>query len=151
MANYTGEQLYGAGVDIPELTAGTQYNFVMAIPTELRGSGYFVIETTLNSNGNYGGRPTNAIGVYSDFVNEPEGGFLTSSYVSSIVCTRTSPDAVSYKFTPTVTIAAGSSKMRSTGGIGLELTTTVIPATNHITTQGGDSIITQNGDQIIIN
>ena len=72
-------------------------------------------------------------------------------YVSSIVCTRTSPDAVSYKFTPTVTIAAGSSKMRSTGGIGLELTTTVIPATNHITTQGGDSIITQNGDHIIIN
>lgn len=122
MATYTGAQLSGDGIDNPTLTAGVQYTFVMAIPVNLSGSGYFTMETKTDANNSYDGKPTNAIGVYADLVNIPTGGMITSSYVSSIVCRRTPPDAVSYKFTPTVTVAAGTSKMRSTGNIGLELT-----------------------------
>ena len=45
MATYTGAQLSGEGIDNPTLTAGVQYTFVMAIPTNLSGSGYFTMET----------------------------------------------------------------------------------------------------------
>ena len=69
--------------------------------------------------------PTNAIGTYTDFVNTPLIGFITSSYISSIVCTKSTPTAVSYKFSPTVTIAAGSSMLRSTGNIGLQLNASI--------------------------
>ena len=122
MATYTGEQLSGEGIDNPTLTAGTQYTFVMSIPTDLSGSGYFTMETITDSVNEYDGKPKNAIGTYSDLVNIPAGALITSSYVSSVSCYRKPPTAVSYKFTPTVTVAAGTSKMRSTGNIGLELT-----------------------------
>ena len=125
MANYTGEQLSGAGIAIPELIASTQYQFVMVIPTTLNGSGYFTVETVKDADGFYNSTsPTNAIGIYTDFVNTPLIGFITSSYISSIVCTKSTPTAVSYKFSPTVNIAAGSSRLRSTGGIGLQLNST---------------------------
>ena len=122
MATYTGAQLSGEGIDNPTLTAGVQYTFVMSIPVNLSGSGYFTMETITDANNSYDGKPTNAVGAYANLVNIPTGGMITSSYASSIVSRRTPPDAVSYKFTPTVTVAAGTSKMRSTGNIGLELT-----------------------------
>ena len=242
MADYTGAQLSGAGIAIPELTAGAEYRFVMVIPTTLNGSGYFTVETVKDAKGFYdsststiigsllatntvtcdigtdaspytatikdvpggafstdgdgsgleiaitstgwdgvngsgtgvltkvvvvdGGNnyavgdtitiargtpgvqglgftnadnpliitlsevnlstsPTNAIGTYTDFVNTPLIGFITSSYISSIVCTKSTPTAVSYKFSPTVTIAAGSSMLRSTGNIGLQLNASI--------------------------
>ena len=122
MANYTGAQLSGAGTPIESLTAGVTYDFVLVKPSNLSGSGYFTVETVRNENGFYDStRPTNAVGTYTDFVNTPLIGFITSSYISSIVCTKSTPTAVSYKFKPTVTIAAGSSMLRSTGNIGLQL------------------------------
>jgi len=126
MAEFTGDQLSGAGVAIPELTAGTEYQFVMVIQPALKGSGYFTVETVRGVNGFYDSTsPTNAIGTYAEFVNTPLIGFITSSYISSIVCDKSTPNAVSYKFSPTVTVAAGSSMLRSTGGIGLQLNATV--------------------------
>ena len=131
MAEFTGDQLSGAGVAIPELTAGTEYQFVMVIQPALKGSGYFTVETVRGVNGFYDSTsPTNAIGTYAEFVNTPLIGFITSSYISSIVCDKSTPDAVSYKFSPTVTVAAGSSMLRSTGGIGLQLNATVFVFTN---------------------
>ncbi len=123
MATYTGEELSGDGIDNPLLTAGVEYTFVMAIPTNLSGSGYFVMETIPNATGSYDfTKPTNALGQYASLTNIPTDGLITSSYKSAIVCHRNPPDAVSYKFTPDEDVVAGTSKMRSTGGIGLELT-----------------------------
>ena len=50
MATYTGAQLSGDGIDNPTLTAGVQYTFVMAIPVNLSGSGYFTMETKTDAN-----------------------------------------------------------------------------------------------------
>jgi len=140
MATYTGAELSGDGVDNPTLTAGVEYTFVMVIPTNLSGSGYFVMEQITNSTGSYtdwwndtgsfppysgstsGSDGTNGSGSYVSMSNIPEGGLITSSYGSAIVCKRNPPDAVSYKFIPAANVLAGTSKMRSTGGIGLELT-----------------------------
>ena len=131
MADYTGEQLSGAGIAIPELIAGTEYQFVMVIPTTLSGSGYFTVETVRDEMGFYNSISlTNAIGTYTDFVNTPLIGFITSSYISSIVCDKSTPTAVSYKFSPAVTVPAGTSLLRSTGGIGLQLNATVFVFTN---------------------
>jgi hypothetical protein len=61
-------------------------------------------------------RPSNALGSYATFVGIDIDTLITSSYISSVVV----PSGVSsYKFTPTATVAAGSSMLRATGGVTL--------------------------------
>ena len=121
MATYTADQLSGEGIYNPTLTAGVQYTFELTVPLTLSGSGYFTMQT-ITDNNSYSGKPTNAIGAYADLTLIPTGGLITSSYVSSVVCTNKSGSNAIYKFTPTVTVASATSRMRSTGGISLELT-----------------------------
>ena len=153
MADYTGTQLSGAGTPIEALNAGVTYDFVLIRPLNLSGSGYFTMETVRNENGFYDStRPTNAVGVY-DFTTEP-GSILTpisSSYIMSSVVVPTSDNTSSFTFTPTENIAISSSFLRTTGGVTLTISGGGGGSTNHIITQGGDSIVTQNGDHIIIN
>ena len=124
MASFTGKQLSGAGTPIPALIAGNVYNFRLLTPQSLSGSGYFTMETVRDADGRYDStKPTNAIGTY-DFAT---GGNaietpVTSSYIMSGDVTPTSDRTGSFIFTPTANIVAGSSMLRTTGGIGLELT-----------------------------
>ena len=121
MPNFTGTQLRGAGTVGLALTAGTTYEFVMVVPDGLSGSGYFTFETVKNSRGNYSGSATNALGVYSNLVNIPSGSLIKDNFKSSIVVHKTSPTAVSYRFTPASNIEFGDTMYRSTGNIGLQL------------------------------
>ena len=123
MASFTGKQLSGAGTPIPALTAGSQYNFRLLTPQSLSGSGYFTMETVRDADGRYDStKPTNAIGAY-DFAT---GGNaietpVTSSYIMSGDVTPTSDRTGSFIFVPTENIVAGSSMLRTTGDIKLEL------------------------------
>jgi len=123
MASFTGKQLSGAGTPIPALTAGSQYNFRLLTPQSLSGSGYFTMETVRDADGRYDStKPTNAIGTY-DFAT---GGNaietpVTSSYIMSGDVTPTSDRTGSFIFVPTENIVAGSSMLRTTGDIKLEL------------------------------
>ena len=121
MPNFTGAQLRGVGTVGLALTAGTAYEFVMVVPDGLSGSGYFTFETVKNNQGNYSGSATNALGVYSNLVNIPSGSLIKDSFKSSIVVHKTSPTAVSYRFTPASNIEFGDTVYRSTGNIGLQL------------------------------
>lgn len=121
MPNYSGAQLRGAGQPIPALTKNTQYTFVMVVPTHLSGSGYFTVETVKNNTGSYAGQERNASGSYANLVNIPSGSLIKDDYKSSIVVHKTSPVAVSYKFTPAVNVAVSSSMLRSTGNIGVQI------------------------------
>jgi len=120
---YTAKQLSGAGTPIPALTAGSQYNFRLLTPQSLSGSGYFTMETVRDADGRYDStKPTNAIGTY-DFAT---GGNaietpVTSSYIMSGDVTPTSDRTGSFIFVPTENIVAGSSMLRTTGDIKLEL------------------------------
>lgn len=123
MASFTGKQLSGAGTPIPALIAGNVYNFRLLTPQSLSGSGYFTMETVRDADGRYDStKPTNAIGTY-DFAT---GGNaietpVTSSYIMSGDVTPTSDRTGSFIFTPTANIVAGSSMLRTTGDIKLEL------------------------------
>lgn len=117
MATYNANQLSGAGTPIEALTGGNEYEFTIGAPT-CSGSAYFTVETVRNSSGYYGGQPTNALGLYSDFVSINQDTLITSSYISSVVVPG---GGGSYKFTPTSNVAISSSFLRGTGGITLNI------------------------------
>tara|TARA_R110000803_G_scaffold16360_3_gene44876 strand:+ start:438 stop:1583 length:1146 start_codon:yes stop_codon:yes gene_type:complete len=118
MASYTANQLNGAGTPIEALNSGSSYVFEITSST-CTGSAYFTVETVRDSNGFYDStRPTNTLGLYSDFVNLNQNTLITSSYISSVVV----PEGEnSYKFTPSSDIAISSSFLRGTGGITLNI------------------------------
>ena len=119
MASYTANQLNGAGVLIEELTGGVSYVFTIGNTTST-GSAYFTVETVRDNNGFYDStRPTNALGLYSSFSNIDQNTLITSSYISSVVVEN---GGGIYQFTPDSTVAAGSSYLRATGGMTLEIT-----------------------------
>jgi len=123
MAIYTGAQLSGAGILMEGLNAGVTYDFVLLRPISLSGSGYITMETVRDAQGFYDStRPTNAIGVY-DFTTETDSvvGAVSSSYIMSGVVSPTPDNTSSFTFTPTADIAARSSFLRTTGGIGAEV------------------------------
>ena len=118
MASYTANQLNGAGTPIEALNSGSSYVFEITSST-CTGSAYFTVETVRDSNGFYDStRPTNALGLYSDFVNLNQNTLITSSYISSVVVPG---GESSYKFTPSSDIAISSSFLRGTGGITLNI------------------------------
>ena len=117
MALYNANQLSGAGTPIEALIGGDEYEFTIGAPT-CSGSAYFTVETVRNSSGYYGGQPTNALGLYSDFVSINKDTLITSSYISSVVVPN---GGGSYKFTPTSNVDISSSFVRGTGGITLNI------------------------------
>jgi len=123
MASFTGKQLSGAGTPIPALTAGSVYNFRFLTPPFLSGSGYFTMETVRDVLGFYDSTsPTNAVGTY-DFATGGDAVLtpITSPYIMSGVVSPTSDRTGSFIFTPTENIVAGSSMLRTTGDIKLEI------------------------------
>jgi len=112
MATYTAEQLNGAGTPTEELTGLKRFS----LNNPLSGSAYFTVETFQRVGGTYNSSPANALGSYGTFVGIDVNTLITSSYISSVVVP---PGASSYTFTPTTTVAIGSSMLRATGGITL--------------------------------
>jgi len=118
MASYTPIQLNGAGTPIEELTGGVSY--VFNIDLKISGSAYFTVETVRDGDGFYDStRPTNALGLYSSFSDIDQNTLITSSYISSVVVEN---GGGIYQFTPDSTVAAGSSFLRATGEMSLEIT-----------------------------
>jgi|TARA_R110000824_G_scaffold356493_1_gene543756 hypothetical protein len=118
MASYTANQLSGAGVLIEELTGGVSYVFSIGNTTST-GSAYFTVETVRDNKGFYSTQPTNALGLYSSFSNIEQNYLITSSYISSVVVEK---GGGVYQFTPDSTVDAGSSYLRATGDMTLEIT-----------------------------
>jgi len=119
MANYTAEQLSGAGTPIEVLTGGVSYVFTIGNTTST-GSAYFTVETVRDDNGFYDSTiPTNALGLYSSFSDIDQNTLITSSYISSVVVEK---GGGIYQFTPDSTVAVSSSYLRATGDMTLEIT-----------------------------
>ena len=123
MGSYTAENLSGRGTEMEALSAGVEYTFVLKRPVNyLSGSGYVTVETIPNTNGNYGGKDTNALGIYNlETGVEGPDGLVTSSYVSSVIVHPTSNYTSSYSFTPTADLLISSSMLRATGGIYIDI------------------------------
>ena len=123
---YSADELNGAGIliDVPLNASGVEvpYTFVIARPSGLSGSAYFTLETKRNSEGNYSGINSNVLGTY-DFSVEPEGtgGFVTSSFIASMVVNKTNDLTSSLKWTPDSTQDANTLFIRLTGGCGLTI------------------------------
>ena len=111
MASYTSEQLR-LGTPTEELIGNK--TFTLTNPST--GSAYFTIETIADSTGSYSTQPTNALGVYSNFISINEDSLVTSSYIASVVVPE---GQSSFQFNSTVGVAISSSKLRATGGISL--------------------------------
>ena len=109
MASYTTAQLQGPGI----LTEALSGNKTFTFTNQNEGSTYFTIETVRSSSGEYDNTsPTNALGVYSNFVNINEDHLVTSPYIASVVLPSGSS---SFQFNSTVNVAANSSHLRATG------------------------------------
>ena len=112
MASYTSEQLRGAGTPIEAINGNTTFTL-----TNPSSSAYFTIETVRNSNGFYSSSsPKNSLGVYSS-LNQVKS-LVTSSYIASFVVPT---GGGFFDFNPTTNISTGTSMLRATGDISLEI------------------------------
>jgi len=111
MASYTKSQLREGTPT--EVLSG---NKTFTLTNNSTGSVYFTIETIANNTGSFSGKPTNAIGVYDQFVSIDEDSLVTSSYIASVVVPE---GESSFRFNPTVNVAESSSLLRGTGEISL--------------------------------
>ena len=109
MASYTKLQL-SEGTPTEALSGNEIFN----LTNNSTGSVYFTIETVADNTGSFKGKPTNAIGVYDQFVSINENSLVTSSYVASVVVPQ---GESSFRFNPTVGVAISSSLLRGTGEI----------------------------------
>ena len=138
MATYTAAQLNGAGTPCEEVSGLTL--FEISSSTELVA--YFTMETVRNSNGFYdNSSPTNGLGTFSNLNNVIS--LITSSYIASICVGFGSG---SFEFTPASDIQTSSSFFRGTGGISIGVSGSLI---SHLLTEGGDFLITENGNDLI--
>ena len=123
MATYTPEELSGQGTPTEALTAGTEYIFTLLSPNILLGSAYFTFETVRNANGFYDPTsPTNAVGTLasaSGVQNPIQSPYIFSEVINSITS--------SFTFTPTADVAVGSSYLRTTGGVSLDINPSIPP------------------------
>mgnify|MGYP006097514693 FL=1 len=123
---YSASELNGDGIliNVPLSSSGveTPYSFIIARPSNLSGSAYFTLETKRNSNGDYSGSDANVLGTY-DFSIEPDGisGFVSSSFIASVVVAITPDLTSSFQWTPTSTQIADVIYVRATGGCALSI------------------------------
>jgi len=114
MASYTKSQLREGTPT--EVISG---NKTFTLTNNSTGSIYFTIETVADNTGSFSNKPTNAIGVYDQFVSIDENSLVTSSYIASVVVPE---GQSSFRFNPTVNVAESSSLLRGTGEISLVIT-----------------------------
>jgi len=114
MATYT--QLGGQGVPTEELSGEKTFLFGNSLDATV----YFTMEQVRNADGFYSGSiARNAEGTFGSFTGLDENDLITSPYKWSIVIPPNSTTALN--FTPTATVAAGSSMLRATGDITLTI------------------------------
>tara|TARA_R110000772_G_scaffold65320_1_gene145824 strand:- start:915 stop:1346 length:432 start_codon:yes stop_codon:yes gene_type:complete len=142
MASYTAEQLSGVGTPVEELLSGSNNTFTITRPTNLKGSGYFTFESVRNSVGSYFGKDKNANGTISSLVGIQS--LLQSPYIFSVVV---EPGGGSFTFIPDVTVPISGAMLRATGGLSLGIN---VVGSSFIVTQDNDPLITEGGDNIII-
>lgn len=132
MASYNSNQLYGAGAPIEALTSGSTYTFTIASP--ISGSTYFTLETVRNPIGFYDSTSVaTAEGIFGSLTNVM--GLVSSSYIFSVVV---QPGGGSFTFSPSSNIAASGSFLRGTGGISLNIGSSIAPFVNPTLTIGSD-------------
>jgi hypothetical protein len=130
MASYTADQLNYSGVPTEELSGSKTFT----LTNPLSGSAYFTIETVRNNEGYYdSSSATNALGVYSNFTGINVETLITSSYIASVVVPV---GGGSFQFNPTTTVAVSGSFLRATGGISLNVASSVSPFVNPTITIG---------------
>jgi len=108
MATFTFDELYGAGVSSPNLTAGTPYTFTI---TNNPGSSYLILESipdindikTPNTSGTY----TSMVNIVSSVIGDYTAGFALSN------------GSCTFVFTPAINVVGTTLKLRGTGGISL--------------------------------
>ena len=128
MASYNSNQLYGAGAPIEALTSGSEYTF--AVTSSVSGSTYFTLETVRNPIGFYDSTtPTTAVGTFRNLTNVQT--LVSSSYIFSTVVNQ---GGGSFIFTPATNVAASGSFLRGTGGISLNIASSIAPTTTTTTT-----------------
>ena len=138
MADYTAEQLNGAGPPCEEILGVTPFS----ITSSNSQVAYFTMETVRNSNGFYDeNSPTNALGTFSNLVNV--SNLVTSSYIASF-CVGVGGG--SFDFEPLNDVAISSSVFRGTGGISIGVGEGVV---SYILTEDGDFLITEDGNNLI--
>ena len=115
MANYTANQLSGEGSPCESLTGGTTYTLTLSNP--LSGSAYFTFETKRDNDGFYNGSNESAGGVINNL--SLVSSLISSPYIFSFVINS---GGGSFDFTPTVTMAASGSFLRTTGETTLQIT-----------------------------
>lgn len=114
MASYTANQLYGKGTPCELLTGGNTYTFTLSNP--LSGSAYFTFESVRDENGFYSGSNDNAVGTINNFSGV--SSLVDSPYIFSVVVNA---GGGVFDFTPTSTMAASGSFLRTTGGTSLTI------------------------------
>jgi adhesin HecA-like repeat protein len=117
MANYTANQLYGAGTPIEALTSGSTYTFTLSTPSSLSGSAYFTNESVRNRDGFYSGSTPNTVGVVDNLNGVSD--LIQSDYIFSVIVDQ---DGGSFDFTPTSNVLVSGSFLRATGGLSLSIT-----------------------------
>jgi hypothetical protein len=129
--------LNGAGTPCEEILGVTSFG----ITSSNSQVAYFTMETVRNSNGFYDGNsPTNALGTFSNLVNV--SNLVTSSYIASF-CVGVGGG--SFDFEPLNDVAISSSVFRGTGGISIGVGEVLFD----ILTEGGDFLITEDGNNLI--
>jgi hypothetical protein len=123
MASYTSNQLYGAGAPIEALTSGSTYTF--ALTSSISGSSYFTLETVRNPIGYYSSSSSaTTTGTIGNLANVT--GLVTSPYIFSAVVNQ---GGGSFTFTPATNVVASGSFLRGTGGISLNIASSIAPIT----------------------
>ena len=144
MASYTPEQLYGVGTPIEELLGGSDYKFTITRPENLSGSAYFYLESDLNREGNYF-NSQNAKGIISSLIGIHKG-VVRSPFIFGMVVET---GGGTFNFTPDTTIPISGSYLRATGGVSLGIS--LVANNNFMSTQNNDPLITEDGDNLILN
>lgn len=130
MASYNSNQLYGAGAPIEALTSGSEYTF--AVTSSVSGSTYFTLETVRNPIGFYDSSSSaTATGAIGNLTNV--SGVVSSPYIFSAIVGQ---GGGSFTFTPSSNIAASGSFLRGTGGISLNIGSSIAPFVNPTLTIG---------------
>jgi hypothetical protein len=141
MANYTSEQLWGAGTPCEELSGNYTFNIINPYPQVA----YFIIETVRNANGFYDdSSATNALGNFSNFNNIRS--LITSSYIASV---EVGIGGGSFDFEPNETVALSGSFFRGTGWIYIGVVPSGSVETFNILTENSEPLITEDNNNLV--
>lgn len=129
MASYTSEQLL-VGTPIEALSSGSTYTF--SITSSISGSTYFTLETVRNPIGFYN---SSSSATAEGTIENPSNitGIVSSPYIFSTVVGQ---GGGSFSFTPSNNVAVSGSFLKATGGVSLNIGSSIAPFVNPTLTIG---------------